>query len=279
MNKVYLLSDKENKYIIRINEFDNNFECKVLELLKKYDYNCPKVITNFQLGNKYVMLYKYIEGNNPSKIDENFLDNLAILLKKLHSIKCDFKESEYLDKKEDLKKLHDYYLKAIESKYLVKEKELITLIYNKVLKLDLNNFDKCLVHSDIKKENMLQNDKELYLIDFGNCYIGTRIIDIIRVIMWFFIKNDNYDYEMIQYFVNAYFTQNAITEEEENYIDDLLVYCILYNLLKDIALYSDGILTAEYIEKNSLKWLDALKEKEKIKEIGEVIKNVKRFTK
>ena len=97
--------------------------------------------------------------------------------------------------------------------------------------------------------------------------------------MWFFIKNNNYDYDQITLFVNEYFKYNPIKDIEVSLVDDLLTFCILYNLLKDIYLNEKGILTTNYIENNSLKWLDALKEKDKILKIGEVIKNVKRSTK
>ena len=74
-------------------------------------------------------------------------------------------------------------------------------------------------------------------------------------------------------FINSYFDQKRMTNQEKEYINDLLIYCILYNLLKDICLYEEKVLSAEYIENNSINWLKALYEKEKVLKIGELIKN------
>ena len=279
MNKVYLLNTEEDKYIIRTSDFDNSFECKVLKLLEKYNFNCPKVITNFKLSSKNIMIYKYLEGDNPKVYDDLFFKNMAKLLNKLHEVDYKNLYKDSLTNEENLEKLNEYYTGAIKSKYLKEDKDFITKLYEKVIKIDFTKLDKCIIHSDIKRENMIQNDNKLYLIDFGNCYIGTRLIDVIRVIMWFFVKNENYDYKQMSLFVHSYFSDKEPNKEEIEIIDELLIFCILYNLLKDIYLNGKGILKANYIENNSLKWLTALKDQDKILKIGEVIKNVKRSPK
>lgn len=273
MNKIYLLDTDKDKFIIRTSDFNNHFECSALELLKQYNFKCPKIITHFELDNKFIMLYKYLEGDNPKEFNKRFFELLAKLLKRLHSIPQNFTKEDYSSNEESQSKLKEYYDKAIKTKYIKEDQEFIRGIYEEVSSLDLDSLDKSLIHSDIKKENMIQDKDELYLIDFGNCYVGSRIIDIIRVIMWFFIKNNNYDYESMKLFIDTYFDNNKITDKEKNATDKLLIYCILYNLLKDVSLNKDHILTDEYIENNSLNWLVALKEKEKMKKIGSLIKN------
>ena len=94
---------------------------------------------------------------------------------------------------EDIKKLKEYYDIAIESKFLKAEENYLFSLVNKMVKnLNFDKLPKCLIHSDIKKENILINDKKVYIIDFGNCYIGNRLIEIIRIFMWFFILDENY---------------------------------------------------------------------------------------
>ena len=97
--------------------------------------------------------------------------------------------------------------------------------------------------------------------------------------MWFFIKNENYDYKQMNLFANSYFSAKGLNKNETEIIDELLIFCILYNLLKDVYLNGKGILTANYVENNSLKWLTALKDQDRILKIGEVIKNAKGFAK
>lgn len=273
MNKVYLLENDCDKYIIRSSNFDNSFECKVLRLLSKNDFSCPSIITNFRLKDKYIMLYKYLDGNNPYVFDDAFFINLSQLLKQLHSFDHNFKYDDYSTNEENKDKFLKYYNIALKSKYLSNHKKLIYKLYNDTSKVDFDKLDKCIIHSDIKKENLVQNQEKLFLIDFGNCYVGSRLIDIIRVIMWFFIKNQDYNYNRIMIFINSYFDQKRMTNQEKEYINDLLIYCILYNLLKDICLYEEKVLSAEYIENNSINWLKALYEKEKVLKIGELIKN------
>jgi len=252
MNKVYLLEIEGNKYIIRTSDFDNSFECKVLDLLKKNNLNCPKIITNFKVDNKYIIIYKYLEGNNPVIFDDDFYIELAKGLKELHSITHNFITTDYIHNEENKKKLANYYKNAIESKYISRDKKIIDETYSEVSSLNLDELDKCIIHSDIKKENLIQNKKDIYLIDFGNCYIGSRLIDVIRVIMWFFINKENYDYRRIELFINEYFKNNKPNQVEKNNIDKLFIYCILYNLLKDISLNKDSFATVNLKTNNKV---------------------------
>lgn len=273
MNKIYLVETESKKYIVRTSDFNNEFECKVLNILKYYDYKCPQIITNFELDGKYIMLYEYLEGDNPRAFDDNFFIKLAGLLVQLHAINVDFAKEEYISNEENLEKLNSYYEKALQSRYLKNDIDYVKVLYDEVSNVDLEQFKKCIIHSDVKKENMIQDGNNLFLIDFGNCYLGSRLIDVIRVIMWFFIKSHNYDYRQIELFISTYFRNNQLTEIEMANIDALIKYCITYNLLKDVSLNEDGVLTDYYIENNSLNWLRELKEEEKILKIGELFKN------
>lgn len=274
MNNVFILELDDNKYIIRMSEFDNDFECEILKLLEKYNIDSPRLLTNFKLKSKNIMICKYIEGDNPSVYNEIFFEKLAEALSKLHSIPCKYEQVDYKDNEESLLKLKEYYDLSITSKYLKEDKELINKIYQEVESLNLNILPKNIIHSDIKKENLLVNDNELYLIDFGNVYVGNRLIDLIRVIMWFFIKNNNYDFNGMKSFILQYLKKGLhLNQVEKSSVNLLIKYCILYNLLKDVYLYEKNILNNNYIENNSLIWLNALKNEKKLMKIGEVFEN------
>ena len=273
INKVYILKNSHNSFIIRTSNFTNTFECKVLKLLNDYHFASPHFITNFIANDNNIVIYDYIDGKNPKKINNIFLINLATTLKKLHLINCDFEQIEYDYNEENEKKLKEYYKDTLKSKFLSNDREFINYLYNDVQNINFDNLNKCLIHSDIKRENVVVQDNRIFLIDFGNAYIGSRLIDIIRVIMWFFIKDKNYNYEKIYIFINTYFTNNNITNEEKDIFSKLLKYCLLYNLLKDISLYNKGILEKKYIKKNTLKWLEALKDENRLLKIEEMIKN------
>ena len=274
INDVFILEFDYNKYIIRMSQFNNDFECKILKLLDEYNIDSPRLLTNFKLGSKNIMICKYTEGENPTIYNELFFEKLANSLRKLHSIQCKFEPVDYANNEETLSKLKKYYGLSITSRYLKDETEFINKKYKEIEKLNLNYLPKNIIHSDVKKENLLVNDNELYLIDFGNAYVGNRLIDLIRVIMWFFIKDNNYDFDSIEKFILQYFKKNStLLEAEKSNVTMLIKYCILYNLLKDVYLYEKNIINSDYIENNSLIWLDALKNEKKLIKIGEAFKN------
>ena len=133
---------------------------------------------------------------------------------------------------------------------------------------------KCIIHSDIKKENILVNKKKVYIIDFGNCFIGPRLIDIIRVIMWLFIfPDEEVNYSGIDEFCKSYFKYIPMSNLESKLLPVMIDYCLLYNYAKDKYLCSNGILTENYVNKTSTKWFNVLNRKDTRKKILEVIQN------
>lgn len=58
MNNVFILEAYYNKYIIRMSQFNNDFECKILKLLEEYNIDSPRLLTNFKLGSKNIMILK-----------------------------------------------------------------------------------------------------------------------------------------------------------------------------------------------------------------------------
>lgn len=279
LNSVYKLKLKHKYYVIRLSDFDNNFESLVLKILESKQVNAPHIKTNFMFQNKYVMIYDYIDGKNPTKFNEIFFKRLMEEVKKLHCI--DIKNiNSNNDNGESIKRLEDYYAVSIKSEYLSHNRKFLTQLLKEIKQnLNLNILPKVLIHSDIKRENVLVDNQKLYLIDFGNCYVGNRLVDIIRILMWFFIKDDNYDLVKMNIVLNAYFdSNNKITKIEKENLAILLRFCLLYNLLKDLYLYENKLVDKKYIEKNSLKWLDALKNKKSLSTIVGVFDNVERFT-
>ena len=273
LNKVFKMNLNDKSYIIRISKFDNTFETEILKILEKNHMNTPRVKASFVFEKNFSMICDYIEGKNPDIFDESFYKNLSLELKKLHNIKVpiNMKNVNF----ESLEKLKTYYKVSINSKYLKEDLNLVDRLFNEVNNhLNLDILPKCIVHSDIKKENIIVSNDDVHLIDFGNCYIGNRFIDIIRILMWFFIKDDNYDVDKMKIIIENYFDVNSkMTNLEKNNLKLLLKFCLLYNLLKDIYLFEKRILKKDYIETNSLKWLEILNDERKLEIVLGVLKN------
>lgn len=278
LNKVYILYFDSKKYIMRVSQFNNDFECSVLNYLKESDLHIPVINTNFIFKDKYIMIYKYIEGSNPTNFNELFFKKLIYQLKKLHDVDVNLvnENTNY----ESLNKLEYYYNLSINSEYLKNDSKFISDLFISIKNnLKLEKLPQCIIHSDIKKENIIINKNGVYLIDFGNCYVGSRMIDIIRIFMWFFIKDENYDFDKMKMIIQSYFDiDNKITDVEIFNLELLLKFCLIYNLLKDISLFEKNMLKKEYIEKSSLKWLKALKDKKNLAKVLGVLKNAKGFT-
>ena len=269
LNDVYKISLDGNSFILRNTVFNNNFEISVLKYLEKYDFNCPRVVNTFDYKNKHNILLKYIEGENPTIVNDRFCIDLANNLKKLHSI--DFKSLSTIKNanEENLDKLNDYLKDAITSNYMKEEIQFIKETINEVKDLELSFLPQAIIHSDVKPSNMIVNDEKLFLIDFGNSYIGARIIDLVRTIMWLFLKDKIIKWEYIRLLINEYFSQNKILSSEVENINKIIKYCLVYNYIKDLYLYETGFLPESHILENDIKWLSILKDEDLIKKLGD----------
>ena len=188
LNDVYKLVLNNKKYILRVTKFNNDCEINTLLILKKYNLNVPNLLAHFSVYNKNVMLLDYIEGSNPLKIDTKFITELLKQLKKLHNIPYEHLEEKSINTIENFERLSEYYVVSKESNFLKQKIHLINSILEDVRDIPFDKIPKCIVHSDIKKENVLVNNNIVYIIDFGNSYIGNRLIDLVRIIMWFFFE-------------------------------------------------------------------------------------------
>lgn len=183
LNDVYKLVINNKKYILRMTEFNNDCEINTLLILKKYNLNVPNLLAHFSVYNKNVMLLDYIEGSNPLEIDIKFITELLKQLKKLHNIPYEDLEEKSINTIENFERLSKYYVVSKESNFLKQKIHLINSILEDVKDIPFDKMPKCIVHSDIKKENVLVNNNTVYIIDFGNSYIGNRLIDLVRIIM------------------------------------------------------------------------------------------------
>lgn len=278
LNDVYVLAINNNKFIIRSSKNANNFEVEVLRKLNKYDLQVPILLSDLIYNERYITVLKYIEGEEPKELNYNQLENLANLIKKIHHIPINDLENNKNQPVESLNVLMQYFEKIKNSFYLKKNFEYILKYINDFSKIEFDKLEKHIIHGDIKKPNMLVNKDKVYLIDFGNCYLGNRMIELIRVIMWLFLKDYDLDFNKISFFLHSYFKDNDINEIELKNLHLLIRYCLIYNIVKDIYLYENGELNEKYIKDNDLKWIEILKDEVLLNKVEEAIKNVSRYS-
>lgn len=276
LNDVYLLEIDNNKFIIRSSKNINNFEVEVLKKLNKYNLQVPVLLSDLIYNKRYVTILQYIEGEEPKELNYNQLEKLATLIRKIHNIPIDELKNNKNQPVESLNILMGYFEEIKNSFYLKRDSEYILKYINTFSKIEFNKLEKYIIHGDIKKNNMLIDKDKVYLIDFGNCYLGNRMIELIRVIMWLFLKDADLDFNKISFFIHCYFKNNDITEIELKNLHLLIRYSLVFNIVKDIYLYENGELDEKYIKSNDLKWIEILKDKVLLNKVEEVIKNVSR---
>lgn len=275
INEVFRLKNEYMDIVVRKSKFNNEFESYVLKKLQSYSLNIPEYIDSYSIGDEYVMLYKYIKGKTPKTLSVYEYNQIVQFLKGLHCVEISEKEKMMMQPKEDLHQMQKY-IREIKKKLNCEEYRFICAEYETLNKkyATFENLNQCFIHSDIKKENILVNEDTVYVIDFGNCYIGSRLVDIVRVIMWLFLYDQScLSDEKIKKFCQQYFDQAELDQTEYEMVSYVLRYCLLYNYVKDKYLFSKGELSESYVQQTSSKWMKIMKNKTTIDKIVEVIQN------
>ncbi len=209
---LYLITNGEYKYLARINYYPLKNDWGVKE--QEYKILCmieplkiaPKVYY-FNKSNslkQHFTIVDFVEGKAWNKIRDNHIINLAKILKRLHSSNSFKKFGDTFPPKEPLPYKCDIYItyangedKQIEKYGNLEGLNKVIEPYNRIKnKLGLY-FDKlicfegikqfCLVHGDLKKENVIDAGNKLVLIDWecggsdipeadiGNLFAGCRL--------------------------------------------------------------------------------------------------------
>lgn len=170
INSIYKITFKNKNYVLRISDYNNNFESEVLKRLKAENINCPTIREKFLIDNKYIMICDYIPGYSLSQIDMSIIRKLILEVKKLHKVNFDYIEYDN-ENYESIEKLKEYYIIAVKSKYLKKDSVFISNCIKRLDDLELDTLPTNIIHSDIKSENIVVNGEDVYLIDFGIIYL------------------------------------------------------------------------------------------------------------
>ena len=56
INSIYKITFENRDYVLRISNYNNIFESKVLKKLKTENINCPTIRENLLIDNKYIMI-------------------------------------------------------------------------------------------------------------------------------------------------------------------------------------------------------------------------------
>jgi len=171
-NFTYIIVFDNKKYTFRIpgkgaQHFTNRAtEKTVVEAIDKYDFQPAPILFDVETGYK---IAPFINGISVSEMDEKPLEDIANILKKLHSIEkfsFDYNPVERLNNYDTLTNNTDLVYQALKTKWLD--------IYEKQLK------DIPLVpsHGDSQTSNFVFGNDKLYLLDWEFAANNDPIYDI-----------------------------------------------------------------------------------------------------
>ena len=197
-NNNYLLTlSDDSKIVHRIPKnhnlnFDYKNEEKIIKLIQPLNISVKELYFNNKTGEKYSeYIDNYSYFNNKSKKQ---LKEIALTLKKLHSLKVDF-DFKMFDKLNEFKKNNENLFSF--------EENILDLLrkYQK-------DEDMVLCHNDLVKGNLLFKDK-LYLIDYEYASNNYKEFDLASLLS----ENNIESINNIKYFLNCYYDKEINNEE------------------------------------------------------------------
>lgn len=195
---VYNIYTKNNKYILKIYDDISHVEAmtQLYNDLSK-QFNIPSVIMSkdnesyISFDFKYLVLYSFLEGIQISELELNrgLIIKIALEVRKLH----------------DLNQNNNYNLK-------------------KVPFGDYNLNRKSILHFDLTKHNIFYNKNKIGFIDFDDAKYGSSVCDVaILIALLFFSKKRGIDIDNLNVFIDTYYKEEQLKNEELKYIKDIAI--------------------------------------------------------
>lgn len=267
-NKVLKITTNDGtKYIFKIykKKRDHMLANQLIDYLDNNNFNVVKPINDNYIifENTICLLYPYVE-NKKTKVNkelENYILKMLECISKfkdfkytkehLYRTKCD-KEYKFL------KNLTVYKLNSKDVKDVVN-------LYEKIKEKPINN-EKEIVHSDISTSNLLTSNIGYYLIDFDETRITSKLYDLMVVLIKFFVKGRNVDFENMKKMVIKY--KEIFKEYNDNDYYDVFIYYLCKQLLEKFYDYESGsvdIFSKQQMQDNFKNWIYYFRNLEKFK--------------
>ena len=193
VGNVYDVYSNNFRYIIKIyNDLEHvNRMIKVSEILNSANIKVSKIIKSIdnigyvEINNYYIIVYEFLDGE-PIKYDVNGLINRDII-------------SEIA---KNVRKIHDLFTDNIGFEEI---------------DFGINLKRKSLLHFDLTKDNVLNNNGVVEFIDFDDAKYGESVIDISILIALFFVSSKiGVDIDGIRYFVDSYYGDDVDLKTKES---------------------------------------------------------------
>ncbi len=196
-NENYLLKAEGEKYLIRKFKLQNDRKSEFKMQTLAYDKNIAAKIILLDEENG-LMISAFLEGKHKMILDEDDLKKLALVLRKLHSIKLKSKPL-------NLKNILTSKSKEVKQAFVT---------------LEAYETEEVLCHNDLNPKNILFTD-EVKFIDWEFANVMDRYFDLASICIEFNLNKTDEKYFLEQYFDAG----------EEIYKEKLAAYKTIYKVL------------------------------------------------
>ncbi|MFA4833530.1 MAG: phosphotransferase [Patescibacteria group bacterium] len=234
------LSNKKN--IISKSETSLRYEISLLGTLK--DLPVPHYLKSVnnkfieKFGDRWLTVNKYIEGKNPKTITPAMARQLGSFLGSFHRKGRNFKK--IIKQRRKFYDLNPKVMREMHSSVKRQKNKKLRAVVEEVKAGVIENFPPPKlptgpIHVDIKPENELFFKGKLTgIVDFGNFYIGTLMVDLGKTIMWNCCRNKKIDKKLLKEFIKGYGSKRKLGLKETLYLKKSILYAIYSHIWVDL---------------------------------------------
>lgn len=191
-NEVYFINAENGKFILKIahgkiRQDELEKEYRIISELKD-NIKLPQIYLYVKEKDYSFFVMKYIEGLKPKTFTDEILQQMAKTLSSIHKTK---KTNEYVN--------FDNLLNIAEQNMTENRLDLDEFVREdktyepkQVLEYLRNNkpqVNACLLHGDYRPKNMIVNNTDLYILDWGLSFVGDFYYDL-AIIKWYFTDGE-----------------------------------------------------------------------------------------
>ncbi len=256
-NIIYKVKSTKGTYCLRIYQRREKnhieFEIKVLNKLKGLPVPSLQKVKGqfmFKIGNKWAIMYKFIEGKHLKRFTTKQLEECASTLAKMH------KRLHGLSWNKPMFQI--YRLSDNEIRKYAKVSKNAKLKYLKFLpsitkQLRANKLNKKLargaLHVDISARNILFHKAKISaILDFDNSHPGPLILDLGKLIMFFASENRKFNKNKAMILINAYNKTRKLSKLELLELDKAIRFAFLSHIFMDYYMSALKITTQKYFD-------------------------------
>jgi homoserine kinase type II len=189
-------------------------------------------------GQHWITVDKFVSGTHPKKFTKRMVYQLGKFLGEFHQKGRSFRQvcksrRRFYDLRATIVRKMAVYANKQGNKQL---QAVVNEIRNGVERTRLpQGLPQGIVHVDIKPDNELFNGEKLRaVLDFGNMYQDTLLIDVGKVIMWNCVRNKKIDKELVTAFLKGYEEKRRFTVAERRQLKNSVLFAIYSHIWVDL---------------------------------------------